>query len=59
MDKNSNKDKVNLGNELDLERIDKKYLKNSGYDFVPRLEKWTNIDEQKIKVKEIEYKTKQ
>ena len=57
--KNNNKDKVDLGANLEIERIDKKYLKNSGYDFVPRIDHWTNIDEQKIKVKEIEQKTKQ
>jgi hypothetical protein len=60
MNKNyNNKDKVDLGDDLEIERIDKKYLKNSGYDFVPRIDHWTNIDEQKIKVKEIEQKTKQ
>lgn len=56
---NNDKDKVDIGYNLDIERKDKKYLKNSGYDFVPRLDHWTNIDEQKIKVKEIEDKTKQ
>ena len=59
MSKKNNKLKVNLDDDLEIERIDKKYLKNSGYDFVPRLDHWTNIDEQKIKVKEIEDKTKQ
>ena len=44
---------------LEIERKDKKYMKNAGYDFVPRLEHWTNIYEQKIKVREIENKTKQ
>ena len=39
-------------------REDKKMLKDSGYDFVPRFDHWTNISEQKIKVKEIEKKTK-
>lgn len=56
---NDDKDKVDIGYNLDIERKDKKYLKNSGYDFVPRLDHWTSIDEQKIKVKEIENKTKQ
>lgn len=59
MNKDDSKNKVNLGDDLEIERNDKKYLKNSGYDFVPRIEHWTNIDEQKIKVKEIEDKTKQ
>ena len=44
---------------LEIERKDKKYMKKAGYDFVPRLDHWTNIDEQKIKVREIENKTKQ
>lgn len=54
-----NKDKIDIGYNLEIERKDKKDLKDSGYDFVPRLDHWTNIDEQKIKVKEIEDKTKQ
>ncbi len=56
---NKNKNKVDIMDNLEIERKDKKYMKNAGYDFVPRLEHWTNIDEQKIKVKEIENKTKQ
>ena len=56
---NDNKDKVNIMDNLEIERKDKKYMKNAGYDFVPRLEHWTNIYEQKIKVREIENKTKQ
>ena len=57
--KKDNKNKVDIGYNLQLEKNDKKDLKNSGYDFVPRFDHWTNIDEQKIKVKEIENKTKQ
>lgn len=53
-----NKDCTNLSNDLTLERKDKKILKDSGYDFVPRFDHWTNTDEQKLKVKEIEKKTK-
>lgn len=56
---NDNKNKVDIMNNLEIERKDKKYMKNAGYDFVPRLDHWTNIDEQKIKVREIENKTKQ
>ena len=56
--KKKNKDCTNLSNDLTLERKDKKILKNSGYDFVPRFDHWTNTDEQKLKVKEIEEKTK-
>ena len=58
-DNKNNKNKVDIMDNLEIERKDKKYMKNSSYDFVPRLEHWTNIDEQKIKVKEIENKTKQ
>lgn len=58
-DNKDNKDKIDIGYNLEIERKDKKDLKGSGYDFVPRLDHWTNIDEQKIKVKEIEDKTKQ
>ena len=45
---------LSISNDLEIERKDKKNLKNSGYDFVPRLDHWTSIDEQKIKVNEIE-----
>lgn len=58
LNKKKNQDCTNLSNDLTLERKDKKILKNSGYDFVPRFEHWTNTDEQKLKVKEIEEKTK-
>ncbi len=59
MKEKDKKDKVDITDNLEIERKDKKYLKNSGYDFVPRLDHWTNIDEQKIKVREIEKKTQQ
>ena len=55
----SYKEKVDIMDNLEIERKDKKYMKNTGYDFVPRLDHWTNIDEQKVKVREIENKTKQ
>ena len=58
LNKKKNQDCTNLSNDLTLERKDKKILKNSGYDFVPRFDHWTNTDEQKLKVKEIEEKTK-
>lgn len=58
LNKKKNKDCTNLSNDLTLERKDKKILKNSGYDFVSRFDHWTNTDEQKLKVKEIEEKTK-
>lgn len=58
LNKKKNQDCTNLSNDLTLERKDKKILRNSGYDFVPRFDHWTNTDEQKLKVKEIEDKTK-
>ena len=58
LNKKKNQDCTNLSNDLTLERKDKKVLKDSGYDFVPRFDHWTNTDEQKLKVKEIEEKTK-
>ena len=58
-DNKNNKNKVDIMDNLEIERKDKKYMKKAGYDFVPRLDHWTNIDEQKIKVREIENKTKQ
>lgn len=58
LNKKKNQDCTNLSNDLTLERKDKKILENSGYDFVPRFDHWTNTDEQKLKVKEIEEKTK-
>ena len=58
LNKKKNQDCTNLSNDLTLERKDKKILRNSGYDFVPRFDHWTNKDEQKLKIKEIEEKTK-
>lgn len=58
LNKKKNQDCTNLSNDLTLERKDKKILRNSGYDFVPRFDHWTNTDEQKLKVKEIEEKKK-
>ncbi len=56
-DKNKSKDKVSLAYNLDIEKQDTKTAKKQGYDFVPRFNQWVNIDEQKIKVEEIEKKT--
>lgn len=53
-----NKDKISLKYNLELERKDVKNTKKKGYDFVPRSYHWTSIDEQKIKVREIEDKTR-
>ena len=58
LNKKKNQDCTNLSIDLTLERKDKKILRNSGYDFVPRFDHWTNTDEQKLKVKEIEEMTK-
>lgn len=52
------KDKIDLKYNLEIERKDSKELKKQGYDFVPRIDHWTSSDEQKIKVEEIEKKTK-
>lgn len=62
MDKNiekiPSKDKVSLKYNLELERKDSKTIDEKGYDFVPRSVHALNLDEQKIKVREIEDKTK-
>ncbi|MEG0873269.1 MAG: hypothetical protein RSE00_04985 [Clostridia bacterium] len=50
----NSKDKISLEYSLEQERVDKQNLKDSGYDFVPRQNHWTSIEEQKIKVEEIE-----
>ena len=52
------KDKVDLSYNLELERKDKNNIDKKGYDFIPRSTHLTGIDEQKIKVREIEDKTK-
>lgn len=59
MDKNKelSKDKISLEYNLDIEREDAKNIRKKGYDFVPRFNHWVSIDEQKIKVEEIEKKT--
>lgn len=53
-----NKNKVDLQYNLGIEREDSKNIKKKGYDFVPRFNHWLSMDEQKIKVEEIEKKTK-
>lgn len=58
MDKKNNKETVDLKYNLEIEREDKKDVAKRGYDFVPRYHHWTNMTEQKIKVEEIEDKTK-
>lgn len=59
MKNQKNKNKVNIGYNLEVERKDREKLKDLENDFVPKLDHWTNIDEQKIKAREIEDKTKQ
>ena len=52
------KNKVSLAYNLRIDEQDKKGQNNEGYDFVPKQHHWTNLSEQKIKVEEIEDKTK-
>lgn len=56
--KNEDKDQVAIDNILELERKERKDMERQGYDFVPRIDHWTSLDEQKLKVEEIEKKTK-
>lgn len=56
-DKNK-KDKVDLSYNLKIDELDKTKENYEGYDFVPKDHHWTNISEQKVKVEEIEEKTK-
>ena len=53
-----NKGKVSLEYNLEIEEKDEKAIEKYGYDFVPRSNHWLSVDEQKIKVDEIEEKTK-
>ena len=53
----SSKENVSLEYALELERKDHEYLDDKGYDFIPRAYHLTNIDEQRLKVEEIEKKT--
>lgn len=52
-DRNKYKDEVFVAN-LEIELNDRGFAEEYGYDFVPRMEHWTNIDEQKIQVNKIE-----
>ena len=51
-------DKVDLGYNLELERKNQKVLSKKEYDFIPRFNHLLSSDEQKLKVEEIENKTK-
>lgn len=53
-----NKNKVSLAYNLKVDELDKKRENNEGFDFIPKDYHWTNSSEQKIKVEEIEDKTK-
>lgn len=55
---NKDKEKVSLAYNLKIDELDKRNEKNEGYDFVPKDYHWTNSSEQKVKVEEIEDKTK-
>ena len=57
--KKKGKSKVSLAYNLELERQNEHDIKKKGYDFVPRQYHWTSIEEQKLKVEEIEEKTKE
>lgn len=51
---NKNKTKKELKNKkVDRKKTNKDH-EDYGYDFVPTLNEWVNIDEQKQKVKELE-----
>ena len=52
-DRQNNKDEV-FSKNLEIELNDRGFAKDYGYDFVPRLEHWKSIDEQKIEVNNIE-----
>lgn len=53
----NDKNKISLAYNLELERKDLNNAKKKGYDFISRSHHYTSIDEQKIKVREIEEKT--
>lgn len=52
------KKKVSLAYNLKIDELDKVKEKNEGYDYIPKDYHWTNSSEQKVKVQEIEDKTK-
>lgn len=56
-DEKINKSKVSLEYNLELERKDSKDILKKGYDYIPRSVHAVSLDEQKIKVREIEEKT--
>ena len=49
---------VNLANDLKLERINMNDTSKSGYNYVGTEYNWTTIEEQKMKVNEIEQVTR-
>ena len=55
---NQNSDKVDLGYNLELERKNQEVLSKKEYDFIPRFNHLLSSEEQKLKVNEIENKTK-
>lgn len=52
-DRQKYKDEVFSAN-LEIELNDRGFAEKYGYDFVPRMDHWTSIDEQKIEVDKIE-----
>lgn len=58
MKEKEDKNKISLVYNLKIDALDKEKENNEGYDFVPKGYHWTNLSEQKIKVEEIEDKTK-
>lgn len=49
---------MNLVDEIELEKKDKNDLSKKGYNFVGSVDHWTSIEQQKLKVDEIEKITK-
>lgn len=45
---------MNLVDEIELEKKDKNDLSKKGYNFVGSVDHWTSIEQQKLKVDEIE-----
>ena len=58
MKKNKKVGKVNLADDIYLERNNITDGSKKGYNFVENMCNWTSIEEQKLKVKEIENKLK-
>lgn len=55
---NIKKNKTDMSSTLKIENLDKEQIDSGRTNFVPNLNGWTNILEQKVKVEEIENITK-